>query len=141
MKLTENFTLEEMTASRTADKYNIDNTPTAAEVENLKRLCLHILQPIRDEINRPLTVTSGYRCRELNKKVGGVPTSQHVTGDAADITLKSKQANNKLFNVIADMIRQGKITVGQLINEKGGEWLHISNPRQGKKTNEIIYIN
>ena len=141
MKLTENFTLEELTASRTADKYNIDNTPTAAEVENLKRLCVDILQPIRNEIDKQLTVTSGYRCRELNKKVGGVSTSQHVTGDAADITLHSKQANNKLFNVIVEMIRQEKITVGQLINEKGGEWLHISNPRQGKKTNEIIYIN
>lgn len=140
MKLTENFTLEELTASRTADKYNIDNTPTAAEAQNLKRLCVEILQPIREEINRPLTVTSGYRCKKINKKVGGVPTSQHVTGDAADITLHSRQANNKLFNVIADMIRDGKITVGQLINEKGGAWLHISNPRQGKKTNEIIYI-
>ena len=84
MKLTKNFELKEFTSSPTAKKYNIQNLPPKLVIENIKSLCEYILQPIRDKVGKAVKINSGYRCLELNKKVGGVPTSQHVMGCACD---------------------------------------------------------
>jgi hypothetical protein len=86
MELSKNFTLEEFTYSETAKKNNIDNsTDKAFIINNLKELCSQVLQPLRDKIEKPINITSGYRCLKLNEKVGGVPTSQHVLGQACDL--------------------------------------------------------
>lgn len=77
MNLTENFTLEELVHSDTANAKGIDNTPTQEIIDNLKELAENVLQPIRDKWGKPLIVNSGYRCKKLNKAVGGVSTSQH----------------------------------------------------------------
>lgn len=87
MQLSKNFKLSEFTHSNTAVKHNIDNTPSPSEVANLKVLCEKLLQPLRDAYNKPMTISSGYRNEELNKKVGGVPTSQHMRGQAADVAV------------------------------------------------------
>lgn len=123
MKLTDNFTLEELTKSSTADRFNIKNEPTKEGISKLKALCETILQPIRNEYGKPIIITSGYRCPELNKMVHGAKNSQHIKYEAADI----KSSNNKeLFDLIVKMIRNKKITVGQLINECNYSWIHIS---------------
>jgi uncharacterized protein YcbK (DUF882 family) len=62
-----------------------------------------ILDPLREKYGKPIIVNSGYRCPKLNKCVGGVSTSQHVKGQAADITGKSAIENKKLFNLIIDL--------------------------------------
>lgn len=140
-KLSQNFSLEEMIASSTAKAKNIDNTPTPEARKNLEKLCKEVLQPIRNRYNRAITVTSGYRCPKLNAAVGGVKTSQHMTGSAADIkcTATSKAV---LFNIIKDMINKGEIKVGQLIWEYGTKtepnWIHVSLPFT--KVNQIIYL-
>lgn len=118
-----NFSIEELTYSPTAIKNHIDNTPNDEIRQNLEKLIYTILQPIRDEFKRPIKVNSGYRCKELNTLVGGSKTSQHVKGEAADITSSD---NRKLWNLIVSMIKDGKIQVGQLINEKNLSWIHIS---------------
>ena len=87
MQLSKNFKLSEFTHSNTAVKHNIDNTPSPSEVANLKILCEKLLQPLRDVYNKPMTISSGYRNEELNKKVGGVSTSQHMRGQAADVAV------------------------------------------------------
>lgn len=85
MTLSKNFKLSEFTYSQVAKKYNIDNsTSQAFIINNLKELCQQVLQPLRDKIEKPIIITSGYRCLKLNEKVGGVPTSQHVYGQACD---------------------------------------------------------
>ena len=116
MKLTTNFTLEELYASPTAQRRHIDNTPTIVVQQNLKMLAENVLQPIRDTYGYPIIVNSGYRCAELNKAVGGVRNSQHLTGCAADIRC-TKTSKAYLFRVIAKMVKDGKIEVGQLIWE------------------------
>ncbi|MBQ8051641.1 MAG: peptidase M15 [Bacteroidaceae bacterium] len=142
MKLTENFTLEELYASATAARKGIDNTPSMVVQQNLRMLAEKILQPIRDEYRHPITVTSGYRCATLNKAVNGAKNSQHLTGCAADIkcTYTSKAY---LFRLILRMIREGKIVVGQLIWEYGTadepNWIHVSLPTAGKK-NQVLYL-
>lgn len=142
MKLTENFTLEELTASNTAARLGIDNTPSPIVQQNLRMLAEKVLQPIREEYKHPITVTSGYRCAELNRAVNGAKTSQHMTGCAADITC-SYTNKAYLFRKIARMVREGRLKVGQLIWEYGTvdepSWIHISLPSATKK-NQVLYL-
>lgn len=137
MKLSENFTLEEMVASATAKNRKIDNIPGPKEIEKLRELCCKILQPIRDKFGKPIRVSSGYRCSALNKAVGGVITSQHIKGEAADIICEDKK---KLWDLIIGMIKAGEIEVGQLIDEKGLSWIHISLPNSNNR-NRILFGN
>lgn len=137
-KLSKNFTLEEMTNSPTAKRLKIDNTPNAKELANLKALCQNVLQPIRDKRGSAITVNSGFRCDKLNKAVGGAKNSQHRLGQAADITLGNPRLNKNLFNMIVGMMKKGEIKVGQLIDEYGYRWIHISTPYS--KVNQILHI-
>jgi len=123
MRLSDNFTLEELIYSETAEKNGVDNTPSEEIIKKLKRLCVKILQPIRDKYGDAIYVRSGYRCDELNKLVGGSKTSQHRKGEAADIVCKD---NGALWEIITGMIESGEIVVGQLINEYNLSWIHVS---------------
>ena len=138
MNLSKNFALSELTYSNAADSYNIENTPGRLELENLKKLCNDILQPIRDKFGKSIYVNSGYRNPKVNRLVGGSSSSQHIKGEAADITVGSKEGNKKLFDMIVQMIEDKEITVGQLIDEKDYKWLHISLPY--RKVNQILHL-
>ena len=85
MNLSPDFTLAEMTRSSTATRLNIRNNPDKVQIQNLKRLCENLLQPLRDACGKPLCVSSGFRCSELNRAIKGSPTSDHLAGRAADI--------------------------------------------------------
>src|SRR4029077_19829076 len=88
MQLSEHFTLAELTYSDTANAQGIDNTPSTAIVDQLSDLCECTLEGIRDLLGRrPVTITSGYRCPELNAAVGGVSDSAHLYGCAADLVV------------------------------------------------------
>lgn len=84
-RISKNFTWEEFTASDTAKRLGILNQITDWDVrDNIIALVENVLQPLRDAYGKPININSGYRCAELNKKVGGVATSQHTKGQAAD---------------------------------------------------------
>ena len=87
MKLTDNFTLAELTKSQTAERCGIDNNPDKEHIENLQRLCDNILQPVRDYFQKPVTISSGYRSPELCLAVGSTIKSQHTEGKAADFEI------------------------------------------------------
>ena len=90
--LSENFTYKEFFDSPTAKKLGINNTTDKALIlNNIKELVFHILQPLRDKFNVPIHINSGYRCLKLNAAIGGVPSSQHVMGQAADIVVEGKK--------------------------------------------------
>lgn len=83
--LTPHFQLREFTESDTARKHGIVNEPTDEAVENLRRLCIHTLEPLREKLGLPIIITSGYRCNELNEIiVHAARKSQHLVGCAAD---------------------------------------------------------
>ncbi len=88
MKLSNNFTLQEMCASATAEANDITNAPTAEQIANLQSLCLRLLQPLRTSYGEAFHINSGFRSQALNKAVGGVPTSQHLKGQAADVRVR-----------------------------------------------------
>lgn len=139
-QFTKNFSYDELIASSTAKRLGLDNTPSEEEKEKLRQLAEDILQPIRDAWKSPIIVNSAYRSEAVNKAVGGVKNSQHRLGEAADITIGGKERNRKLFNFIYKLINQGKIKVGQLIDEYNYSWIHISLPRKNKVNNQIIHI-
>lgn len=87
MQLSKNFYLSEMTKSDTAYRLGIENMPSSNEIENLKRLCINVLQPVRDHFKQPVIINSAYRCLKLNKAVGSSSSSQHLKGQAADIEI------------------------------------------------------
>lgn len=138
MKLSKNFTLSELTYSSTANANKVDNTPDRWELDNLKKLCNEVLQPIRDKWDDSIFVNSGFRNPIVNRLVKGSTSSQHLKGEAADITVGSKSGNKKLFDMIVQLIENEEITVGQLIDEKDYSWIHISLPY--KKVNQILHL-
>ncbi len=122
--MTNNFTLAELT--RTSSTY--PNKPSTLEKIALKQLAVKVLQPLRDAYGKPITVNSGYRSPLVNKSVGGVPTSQHIKGEAADITGGSKQENKVLFDLI-----KNTLDFDQLINEHDYSWIHVSYKTKGNR--------
>ena len=116
------FTIAELTRSTTAQLRGIDNTPSQQVIDNLTALVENVLDPLRQAWGAPIHVNSGYRCPALNKAVGGVPASQHMLGQAADITAGSRAKNQSLYR----LLRQLQLPVDQAINEHDFSWLHVS---------------
>ncbi len=127
------FTIKELTNSNTAISRHIDNTPSHEVKENLERLITNLLDPIRELWGKPLIVNSGYRSTQLNNAVGGVSTSNHLKGEAADITTGSTDGNLKLF----DMIRQSGLVFDELIDEKNGSWIHVALRKNNNRQKAI----
>ena len=142
MNLTEHFTLEEVTYSNNALKYNIDNTPNKYIISNLTKICKYVMEPIRQRYGKPIIVTSGYRCLKLNTIIGGASSSQHIQGTAIDFKPKDPKDIKLLWNIILDMIDKGEIECRQLIDEYNLSWIHISinDKYHGYKKNQIIHI-
>tara|TARA_R110002124_G_scaffold23240_3_gene86427 strand:- start:579 stop:1031 length:453 start_codon:yes stop_codon:yes gene_type:complete len=120
--LTPHFTLEEMLTSQTATRFRYFEQfdPPITIIENLRALCEHVLEPIRLSMNRPIHVSSGYRCERLNKKIGGAKSSQHMQGQAADIQVIGIKTED-LFQ----FIRDANLPYDQIIQEFDS-WVHIS---------------
>ena len=115
------FSIKELCQSEVAEKYGIDNTPSEEAKSNMENLIVVVLDPCREKYGNPIDVNSGYRSRRLNAEVGGEDTSDHLTGEAADITGGSVEENRKIFRIL---VENGKFD--QLIWEKGGQWIHVS---------------
>ena len=126
MKLSDNFSLNELTKSQTAERKGIDNTPSTEHQENLKKLCENVLQPVRDHFEQVVSVSSGYRSPELCTAIGSKITSQHAKGQAADFEIFG--VSNK---ELADYI-DSELHYDQLILEYWNEsdpnsgWVHCS---------------
>ena len=133
------FTIDELCASDTARRKGIDNTPNADARLRMQILIEQLLDPIRATWGGPITVNSGYRSPALNKAVGGVATSQHLKGEAADITVGSQEANKQLFDLIVELRQNGRISFDQLIDESNYAWVHVSY-RSGKNRNQILHL-
>lgn len=130
------FTIKELTQSETARKYNISNIPNKEQEQNLIQLVHNILDPLREAYKKPIIVTSGFRSAELNTKINGSKTSQHMKGQAADIKSKEDtiEENKKLFKLIQDL----NLPFDQLIDEYNYNWVHVSfSPRNRR---QILHI-
>ena len=128
------FTIEELCASEKAKERGINNTPSSEVIYNLRMLVIFVLDPLRRKYGKPIHVNSGYRSPQLNKAVGGVKTSQHLKGQAVDITTYSRSGNKRLF----DLIRESGC-FDQLIDEQNLSWVHVSFNINGNRK-EVLYL-
>lgn len=138
------FTIEELCYSDTAKKYKIDNTPTDEIIENLTEFIENILYPLREAWGSPIKVNSGYRCENLNKKVGGSKTSSHMYGFAVDL----KPVNGLIddfFEFVKNYFIENDIPFDQIIDEHSGDkhWVHIGYKNsKGEQRKQIkLYDN
>ena len=131
------FTLNELIKSDAARRSKINNTPNKQEENNLIALVENILDPLREAYGKPIIVTSGFRCERLNKLVNGSKTSQHRTGQAADIrTVEDTiEENKKLFNLIQEL----NLPFDQLIDEYNYDWIHVSYSPRNRK--QILHLS
>lgn len=136
------FELDEFIRSDVAKKKGIDNTPTFEVVDNLNELIATILDPLREAYGKPIRITSGYRCKKLNKAVGGVPTSVHMRGMAAD--LQCDGSFDEFRDFVVDWVKKNHIKFDQLLLEGSGgtKWIHISTRNNaGRQRGEIKVMN
>ena len=160
MQLTKHFTLQEFERSGAAARLHIDNRVPAELVPNIKNLCEEVLEPLREHFGEPVYVSSGYRCEELNRAVGGVRNSQHMRGEAADICpfkevvvntpsgpvkrlapdSHSPEARKKMREW-AEWIMDN-LHFDQLLREHSGNsyWLHVSLKRVGRNRQVTLKI-
>ena len=132
IRVSKNFALSEMVKSATAERLNVDNSPSDIHLVNLTHLAIHILQPVRDQFG-VITINSGYRSPALNAKVGGSKTSQHCNGQAADFESFSTPnpdlakwiANNLVFDQLILEFYDG-------VNPNSG-WVHCSYNLMGNR--------
>ena len=137
-KLSEHFTLGEM--CKTSVKYK--NVPNEVQVENLKRLCSW-LEMLRSEWNRrygegndPIIINSGFRSEAVNNVIGGVATSNHLTGCAADIRVAGMEQLIRYATILLDVSNQSREDFDELLLEyspRGGYWLHFAVRPKGNR--------
>ena len=138
------FSIEETTKSATAKKYGIDNTPSQDILNNLVLFIEKVLDPIREDWGGPISVSSGYRCPELNAKVGGAKTSGHLYGYCADLQVKGGMKKiRELADFIFKWMKDHNMKFDELIWEKSGgvTWLHFCwIGKDGKQRMKIFDI-
>lgn len=130
------FTIAELVRSETADRRAIDNRLPKELLPNALSLINRVLDPLREAYGKPIRVTSGYRCPELNRVVGGSPTSDHLLARAADIvgTPNTREENRRLFELAK------KLDFDQLIDEKNYSWIHVSYRSAEENRHQILRL-
>ena len=145
MKLSQNFSLRELTKSQTAERKGISNEPSEEHIENLKLLCTKILQPIRDEFG-VVSVSSGYRSPALCEALGSKSTSQHARGQAADFECYGID-NNKLFEWATKNLTFDRAILEFYNGDPESGWIHMSYKdknrgetlRAFRENNKVVY--
>jgi hypothetical protein len=137
-KLSQHFTLWEFIRSETATKRGIDNEDiTPVQLTNIQALCENVLEPVRQHFGVPIYISSGYRCPRLNKVVNGVTTSQHQTGQAADIYIKNQEMPLK---AVCDwMVKH--LDYDQIIWEtrpNGSKRIHVGYVSEGRNRHKAL---
>ena len=137
MKLSEHFSLEEMTKSQTALRRNLPNTPSEAQTEALVLLCENVLEPVRSHFSIPFTPSSGYRSAELCVAIGSSVSSQHAKGEAADFEVPSI-SNLELCTGIINNLDFDQIILECYTGGNTG-WVHCSYKAEGNRKEVLTY--
>ena len=143
ISLSPHFQLKEFIESPTARQYGIKNEPAAEHVENLRALCVHTLEPLREAMGLPIIITSGYRCKALNERiVHHSRKSQHVTGQAADLYVQGSSGSSGLshrellIKAFRTIILDERIAFDQLIIYPS--FIHVSYVSRERNRHKLI---
>jgi hypothetical protein len=126
--ISKHISFDEATVSNTATRFGIENNPSDIQLACMKLVAEKCFEPLRTWYNKPIKVNSFFRCESLNAKVGGSKTSQHVKGEAIDLSGGNKEENKKLFDWCKE-----NLEFDQLINEYDFTWVHISYTIKNRK--------
>lgn len=144
MKLSEHLSLSEVTRSESAKRNQISNMPTGEHIANFMLLAEKIFEPIREHFGVPIHISSGYRSKELNAKIGGSATSQHCKGQAIDIDMDGSTngvTNADVFNYIKDNLPFDQL-IWEFGNDNNPDWVHVSyNVKQRGEILKAVKIN
>lgn len=133
MKLSTNLSLSEVIRSESAKRNGISNMPTKEHISNFMLLAEKIFEPIREHFGVPIRISSGYRSKELNAKIGGSSSSQHCKGQAIDIDNDGTSITNKqVFDYIKDNLPFDQL-IWEFGNEDNPDWVHVSYVPNGRK--------
>ena len=131
--VSKHITLDEATNSNTAIRNGINNSPDSVTFERMKLVANKCFEPLREWYGKPIRINSFYRSQLLNVKVGGSATSQHVKGEAIDISAGNKVENKKLFDWIC-----ANLDFDQVINEYDFQWIHVSYKSKGNRKQILV---
>ena len=133
MKLSTHLDLSEVIRSDSAKRNGISNMPTKEHIANFMLLAEKIFEPVREHFGVPIRISSGYRSKELNAKIGGSATSQHCKGQAVDIDMDGTSLTNKqVFDYIKDNLPFDQL-IWEFGNEENCDWVHVSYVPNGRK--------
>lgn len=116
------FTLQEFIESSTATRLKIDNTPNAVILRNIQYGVQMVLDPLRRIHQKPIIITSGFRCAKLNKAVGGVTNSWHTKGNAADIHIKNEEEAKEIFDILKTL---PSVDTVLFEHSRQSQWIHV----------------
>jgi hypothetical protein len=133
-QISKHISLNEAIESPTALRMGIKNVPNELELEAMKYVAENLFEPIRKWYKKPIKINSFFRCAALNKAVKGSASSQHVKGEAIDISAGNKIENKKIF----DYIVSSGLDFDQCINEYDFTWVHISLKKSGNRKQVLI---
>jgi hypothetical protein len=131
--ISKHITIEEAIFSATALRAKIDNKPSETELESMKYVAENLFEPLREWYGKPIKINSFFRNPKLNKLVKGSATSQHVKGEAIDISAGTKEENKKLFDYVCN-----NLNFDQCINEYNFTWVHISLKKVGNRKQILV---
>lgn len=140
MQLSKHLSLAEVTRSDSAKRKGISNQPTAEHLENFKKLAEKIFEPIREHFGKPISISSGYRSKELNAAIGGSATSQHCSGEAIDIDMDGTPdgiTNKMVFDYIKENLVFDQL-IWEFGTDKNPDWVHVSYESTGKQRKQIL---
>ena len=132
MNLSRHVTIQEFSYSPTAIKKGINNVMNSIQVNNAIQLCENVFEPLRKHLNVPIKITSGFRCEQLNKLIGGASVSQHTKGEAFDLELTDR----KLFDWILKNVEFDQL-IYEFGNDTHANWFHISY-RKGNNRKQVL---
>jgi zinc D-Ala-D-Ala carboxypeptidase len=139
-RLSSNFRLSEFIKSNTAVRLDIDNTPDDAAITMLQVLAIKVAQPVRDHFNKATTISSGYRCLELNRALRSEDNSQHVLGEAIDLEVSGVD-NYELAKWIEENLDYDQLILEFYDGSPASGWVHVSLSSDGKDRKECLTIN
>ena len=135
--LSEHFRLAEFTTSLVAVTRRIDNTPPLPAICNLQQLCLHVLEPLRAHLGHAVRINSGYRSAKLNAAVGGVKTSDHTRGCAADIFVPDVKTGRQWFAWMMDNLPFDQL-IWETASKGQAQWIHVGYRGAGRNRQQVI---
>jgi len=138
MTISDHISFKEFTKSNTAQRLGIENKPGAYEVKCARDLAFHVFEPLRKWVGGPIRINSFFRCKDLNKAIGGSKNSQHCYGQAIDLDdTHGFKTNAEMFYYIKDNLEFDQL-IWEFGNEQNPDWVHVSYVGPGKNRKRCL---